>query len=117
MRIRLLLGFFSLVSLSPAADVATIKPKVVVVAMFERGEDTGDAPGELQFWVEREKLDRVLPLPSAFHDVRANADGSVVAIVTGVGNTRAATTIMALGSDPRFDFSKSYWLVAGIAGI
>ena len=98
-----------------AADV--IRPKVVIVAMFEPGKDTGDTPGELQFWVEREKLDRVLPLPSAYHDVRANADGSVIAIVTGVGNTRAAATIMALGSDARFDFSKSYWLVAGIAGI
>ena len=26
--------------------------KVVVVAMFERGEDTGDTPGEYQFWVD-----------------------------------------------------------------
>ncbi len=25
--------------------------KVVVVTMFERGEDTGDAPGEFQLWV------------------------------------------------------------------
>jgi purine nucleoside permease len=24
---------------------------------------------------------------------------------------------MALGMDPRFDLSKAYWLVAGIAGI
>jgi len=30
--------------------------KVVVVAMFERGEDTGDTPGEYQLWVEREHL-------------------------------------------------------------
>ncbi len=98
-----------------AAEV--IRPKVVVVAMFEPGADTGDVPGEFQFWVEREKLDRVIPLPQAYHDARVNADGSVLGIVTGVGNTRAAATIMALGSDPRFDFSKSYWLVAGIAGV
>lgn len=92
-------------------------PKVVVVTMFEPGRDSGDVPGELQLWVEREKLDRVLPLPAAFHDLRSNVDGSVMAIVTGVGNTRAAASIMALGSDPRFDFSRTYWLVAGIAGI
>lgn len=98
-----------------AAEI--LRPKVVVVAMFEPGADTGDTPGEIQLWVEREKLDRVIPLPAAYHDVRANADGSVIAIVTGVGNTRAAATIMALGSDPRFDLRKSYWLVAGIAGI
>jgi purine nucleoside permease len=34
-----------------------------------------------------------------------------------MGNSNAAATIMALGLDPRFDLSKSYWLVAGIAGI
>src|SRR3989442_9653682 len=37
--------------------------KVVVVTMFERGEDTGDTPGEFQLWVEREHLDQVVPLP------------------------------------------------------
>ena len=102
------------------ADAATtdvIRPKVVIVAMFELGADTGDQPGEFQFWVEREKLDRVIPLPSAYHAVRANADGSVIGIVTGVGNTNAAATVMALGLDPRFDLSQSYWLIAGIAGL
>lgn len=94
-----------------------LKPRVVVVTMFEQGADTGDKPGEFQFWVEREKLDRVIPLPAAFHDVRTNADGTVIGIVTGGGNANAAATIMALGLDPRFDLRQSYWLVAGIAGI
>jgi purine nucleoside permease len=105
-----------LFSTGRAAD-GLIRPKVVVVTMFEAGADTGDTPGEFQFWVEREHLDRVIPLPAAYHDVRANADGSVIGIVTGEGNTNAAATIMALGSDPRFDFRQSYWLVAGIAGV
>src|SRR5579862_8038932 len=52
-----------------------IPVKVVVVSMFERGADTGDQPGEFQYWVEREKLDRVLPLPQACHDVRMNGRG------------------------------------------
>ena len=102
---------------APAADSEIIRPKVVVVTMFEAGKDTGDTPGEFQFWVERRHLDRVVPLPAAYHDVRISADGSVMAIVTGVGNTRAAASIMALGLDPRFDLRESYWLVAGIAGI
>lgn len=112
------LAFFlaAMVPLCAAVD-APIKPKVVIVAMFEIGEDTGDMPGEFQYWVEREKLDRVIPLPQAYHDVRANADGSVIGIVTGMGNVRSAASVMALGLDPRFDFSQSYWLVAGIAGI
>lgn len=100
-----------------AEPAAPIKVKVVVVTMFEVGADTGDKPGEFQFWAEREKLDRVIPLPQAYHDVRANQDGSVIGIVTGVGNIRSAATIMALGLDARFDFSQAYWLVAGIAGV
>ena len=104
-------------STAESTEAELIRPKVVVVAMFERGADTGDPPGEFQFWVEREKLERVIPLPAAYHAVRANADGSVIGIVTGVGNTNAAATIMALGLDPRFDLSRSYWLVAGIAGL
>jgi purine nucleoside permease len=83
--------------------------------MFEVGADTGDQPGELQYWVERDHLDQVFPLPAAYHDVRMNSDGEL-AIVTGQGTAHAAATIMALGLDPRFDLSHAYWLIAGIAG-
>lgn len=100
-----------------AAAEPVLRPRVVVVAMFEVGADTGDTPGELQYWVEREHLDRVISLPAAYHDVRANADGSVIAIASGTGNTNTTASIMALGLDPRFDLRQSYWLVAGIAGI
>ena len=93
-----------------------IPVKVVVVAMFERGADTGDEPGEYQYWVEREKLDRVIPFPQGYHDLRMNRDG-VLGILTGVGTAKAAASIMALGLDPRFDLTKAYWLVAGIAGV
>lgn len=83
--------------------------------MFERGEDTGDAPGEYQLWVEREHLDKVFPMPAGFHHVRTNKDG-VLAIVTGMGTAKASASIMALGLDARFDLSKAYWLIAGIGG-
>jgi purine nucleoside permease len=92
-----------------------IPVKVVVVAMFESGKDKGDNPGELQYWVERDHLDTVYPLPAAFHSARMNGDGEL-AIVTGPGTAHAAATIMALGLDPRFDFSSAYWVIAGIAG-
>jgi purine nucleoside permease len=93
-----------------------IEVKVVVVNMFEVGADTGDAPGEHQYWVEREHLDTVMPFPQGYHDLRMNKDG-VLGVVTGVGTARAAATMMALGSDPRFDLTHAYFLVAGIAGI
>ena len=93
-----------------------IEVKVVVIAMFEQGADTGDVPGEYQYWVEREHLSTVLPFPQGYHDLRINNDG-VLGVLTGVGTARAASTIMALGSDPRFDLTHAYFLVAGIAGI
>ena len=99
----------------PAAD-PPIPIRVVVVTMFERGADTGDEPGEFQFWVEREKLSRVVPFPQGYHDLRMNTQG-VLGTVTGVGTARAAASIMALGLDSRFDLSKAYWVVAGIAGV
>jgi purine nucleoside permease len=97
------------------AQTKPIPVKVVVLAMFEQGEDTGDQPGEYQYWVERDHLDRVFPMPAAYHAARMN-DAGELAIVTGAGTAHAAATVMALGLDPRFDLSRAYWLVAGIAG-
>ena len=115
----LLISVSSFSCFASAQSVAMVDPlpvKVVVLAMFEQGEDSGDAPGEFQFWVEREGLDTVYPMPHSFHHVRANDEG-VIGTVTGVGTARAAASVMALGLDPRFDLTKAYWLVAGIAGI
>src|SRR5258707_2952353 len=81
--------------------------KLVVVTMFERGEDTGDAPGEYQLWVEREHLDQILPLPAGYHHVRLNKDG-VLGILTGVGTAKAAASVMSVGLDPRFELSQAY---------
>ncbi len=98
-----------------AAKPRPIQVKVVVVVMFEVGEDTGDQPGELQYWVERDHLDRIYTLPAGYHAVRMNDSGEL-AVLTGQGTANAAATIMALGLDPRFDLSHAYWIVAGIAG-
>lgn len=99
-------------------SVAQGKPvpvKVVVVAAFEVGADTGDAPGELQLWVERDHLDKVYEVAGAGHVVRMN-DAGEMAVLTGLGPAHAASTIMAVGLDKRFDLSHAYWIVAGIAG-
>lgn len=104
-----------LLALPAFAAPAPIPVKVVIVAMFEVGEDTGDKPGEFQLWVERDHLDHVFPLPAAYHAARMNDSGEL-GIVTGAGTAHAAATIMALGLDPRFDLSHAYWIIAGIAG-
>jgi len=112
------LGVLALALHSAVALLAAphrIEVKVVVVAMFEVGQDTGDQPGELQDWVERDHLDRVYPLPAGYHAIRTNDHGEI-AVLTGQGTAHEAATIMALGLDPRFDLTHAYWIVAGIAG-
>lgn len=113
--LMLLLNLSKLSAAQPSSGVAPIRVKVVVVTMFERGEDTGDTPGEFQLWVEREHLDEILPMPAGYRHIRLNKDG-VLGLVTGVGTAKAAASVMAVGLDPRFDLSKAYWIVAGIGG-
>jgi purine nucleoside permease len=90
--------------------------KVVVVTMFEVGEDSGDVPGEFQNWVMKLPFAVQMPFPQGFRPLRYNPDKGVLGLVTGIGTARSAASVMALGMDPRFDLTKAYWLVAGIAG-
>ena len=123
---RLLLPYLicvlMLMACQPESSTATeetkapIPIKVVVVTMFERGEAQGDQPGELQYWVERFPFPTAISFPQGYRDLYYNAEQGVLAITTGVGNIHSAASIMALGMDPRFDLTKAYWLVAGIAG-
>ena len=114
--IRIVLLFSCLaIPLFAQQPAVPIRVKVVVVAMFEVGEDTGDTPGEYQLWVEREHLDQILPMPAGYHHVRMNKDG-VLGMLTGVATAKAAASVMALGLDPRFDLTKAYWVIAGIGG-
>jgi len=92
-----------------------IEVKVVVVTMFEIGQLSGDKAGEFQLWKERRNLDQKFPF-LGYKDLYYNEQSGILGIVTGIGTARAAAAIMALGLDPRFDLSKSYWLIAGIAG-
>lgn len=110
-----LAGLCLLASNLVLAGGTPIPVKAVVVAMFERGTVNDGNPGEFELWVQNEKLDRVFPFPLGWSDLRMN-DKGVLGVVTGVGVTNATSTIMALGLDPRFDLSKAYWIVAGIAG-
>ena len=97
----------------PAAERLPVK--VVVAAMFENGATTGDVPGELQFWVERLALGTAMSFPLGERDVYLNDDG-VMAVLLGGGTANATASVMALGADPRFDLTNTYWLVAGVAG-
>lgn len=97
------------------AAEAPIPVKVVLVTMFEIGADTGDTAGEFQLWKERRNLTEVFPF-GAFHDLHFNPESGILVMVTGIGTANSASSVMMLGMDPRFDLTKAYWLVAGIAG-
>jgi len=111
----------------PAPDISSCKPggpcahslpvKIVIVSLFEIGEDSGDAAGEFQLWKARRGLTQRIPLPQSFHDLYYNPETQILGMVTGIGTARSTAATMALGLDQRFDLSRAYWLVAGIAGI
>ncbi|OHB31914.1 MAG: purine nucleoside permease [Phenylobacterium sp. RIFCSPHIGHO2_01_FULL_69_31] len=115
-----MLRFAAIVALLLAPLPALAQPtpipiKVVVIAAFEIGADTGDKPGEFQHWVERYPLAETVKIPSVERPARLSKDG-VLGITTGMFG-RARGSMAALLSDPRFDFSRSYFLMAGIAGV
>ena len=118
MRIRL--HAVALLFLLASAATAQVKPwpiRAVIVATFEIGNDTGDAPGEFQFWAEREHLDEVVEFPGGVHPLRTNKDHTVLGMVSGTTLVNATASMMALGLDPRFDLTHAYWLLNGIAGV
>jgi len=111
------LVFAALVGAEANAAAARIPVRVVVVTTFELGEDSGDTPGEFQYWVERLPLTQTVPFELGQRALRYNPSKHVLGIVVGSGSINSSASIMALGLDPRFDLSKAYWVVAGIAGV
>ncbi|MBX2848341.1 MAG: purine nucleoside permease [Acidiferrobacterales bacterium] len=103
--------------MSKEADDSPIPVKAVIVTMFEIGEDEGDTAGEFQLWKERMDLDTRFAFPNSHHDIFMNEEKGVLGIVTGIGTAKSTAATMALGLDPRFDFSKAYWLIVGISGV
>ncbi|MEO2183812.1 MAG: purine nucleoside permease, partial [bacterium] len=78
--------------------------KVVVVTLFEIGDDTGDRAGEFQLWKERREFDEILPF-HGYKDLHYNSEDGLLVMVTGIGTARATAATMAVGMDPRFDLS------------
>lgn len=118
-RSALLSGFLLAAALCAAPRTTLgadpIPVRVAVVVTFETGADTGDQPGEFQFWAEREKWTGKVSVPGVDHPVYVGPSG-VIGVVGGTTG-RASTQIMALVLSGLFDFSKTYWLCNGIAGV
>jgi purine nucleoside permease len=93
---------------------APLQIPVLVVATYETGNDTGDVPGELQYWAERQNLTQKISVPGLQHPLLTNGKG-LYAMVCGT-TSRCVVQLMALGMNPDFDLRRTYVMVSGIAG-
>lgn len=94
----------------PRAQAEVIAPKVLVVTMFG---------GEAKPWLEGEAPTRKIAVPGlakAYPEV-ACTDAGLCVVTTGMGYANAASTISALTFSGRFDLTRAYVLIAGIAGV
>jgi purine nucleoside permease len=100
-----------LAGLAHAADAPAPRAvKVLVITMF---------PPEAQPWIEAFKLGEKIAVPGLSPDhpeLRCNTD-DVCLVIAGMGHANVAASTLAVTLDPRFDFRRSYVLIAGIAGI
>jgi purine nucleoside permease len=93
---------------APSAPPRAVK--VLIVSMF--------AP-EAQPWIDKLGLTIEIPVPGLsadFPTAKCNAD-NVCLITTGMGKANAAASVSGILYSGKFDFTKSYFLIAGIAGI
>ncbi|MDA0346067.1 MAG: purine nucleoside permease [Verrucomicrobia bacterium] len=89
-----------------------IAPKIIVLSLFE---PVGEIPGEQTLFKERLGFSESYEIPGAMGKLFINSDG-VGALLLGIGATKPAISLMALGYDERFDLRHTYFLIAGIAG-
>ncbi|KZT67086.1 NUP-domain-containing protein [Daedalea quercina L-15889] len=89
-------------------------PKVVIVSMF---------PPEAEAWYGIPEFDvlainiSVPGLSMLYPDVHCTADGEICQLTTGESEINAATTISSLVASPYFNFSQTYFMIAGMAGV
>ena len=95
---------------APAATAAPPAVKVLVINMFQL---------EAAPWLEALRPTSKISVPGLADDypaVQCNAD-AVCQMTTGMGHANAAASTMAVLYSGLFDFRKTYFVIAGIAGI
>lgn len=84
--------------------------KVLIITMFEP---------EAAPWLAPLSLTESIPVAGLLAEhpaLRCNAD-DVCLLTAGMGHANVAASTMAVVLDPRFDWRRTYFLIAGIAGI
>jgi purine nucleoside permease len=105
-----LLSSLAAVAQPPAAGAAPLAVKVLVINLFGL---------EAAPWIAALKPTRdiaVLGLSTDYPFVKCNAD-AVCQMTTGMGHANAAASVMAVMVSGRFDLRRTYFLIAGVAGI
>lgn len=93
-----------------------IKVKVFIAAMFEIGANSGDKAGEFQHWYTRYfAKSQPIKVKGALHPVYCNDDG-VCGSVLGMGKVGSSASMQAIILDPRFDVTRSYFMISGVGG-
>jgi purine nucleoside permease len=93
-----------------SAQQPTVAPKVLVITMFG---------GEAKPWFDGEALNQKIAIPGlskSYPEVACSADGLCLT-TTNMGYANAASSLSAIVYSGRFDLSKTYFLIAGIAGV
>ena len=99
-----------------ASQPEKIKVKVFIGAMFEIGANTGDRAGEFQHWYERYFMKtEPVAIAGTENPFYCNEDG-VAGAILGMGKVRSSSSMQAILSDPRYDFSETYFIISGVAG-
>lgn len=90
---------------------------VLILPKFESGAMSGDFPGEAQYFYEHYCAGGAeYQISGGFPGHKLYLKDGVALYVTGMGKVNAALSLMAVLSDPRFDFSKTYVLSVGCGG-
>jgi purine nucleoside permease len=114
-------SFVSLSSATPLAErgavskrSAPIAPKVVIISMFEPEGAVWWGIKEFDILAQNITLPGLSPL---FPQVHCTATGDICQVITGESEINAASSISALVLSPKFNLTKTYFMVAGIAGV
>jgi purine nucleoside permease len=102
-------------SIRPSPRPLRLNLKVLVITMYETGTLSGFYEGEPKPWIENRHLIPWATIPGGYSPLYLDGHGLGL-IVTGPGIANATASLMAIGLNPALDLSKTYILVAGIAG-
>lgn len=112
---------FSLVSAIPFSQrthaekrMSPLTPKVFIISMFSPEAEVWYGIQEFDILAQNISTPGLSPL---FQDIHCTMNGEICQVVTGESEINAASTISALVLSPYFDLTKTYFMVAGIAGV